>query len=62
MNSDDLITAEENMTPARREALRLMSVLPEFTPGDTRRVVSVCDVEEMVRAGMELNHESKREN
>ena len=54
MNPDDLITAEEQMTPARREAMRLMSDLTEFAPGDTRRVVSVCEVEEMVRAGMSL--------
>ena len=54
MNPDDLITAEEQMTPARREAMRLMSALTEFAPGDTRRVVSVCEVEEMVRAGMSL--------
>ena len=26
-----------------------MSTLTEFAPGDTRRVVSVCEVEEMVR-------------
>ena len=52
------LAAEENLTPARREAMRLMSTLTEFAPGDTRRVVSVCEVEEMVRAGMTLaeNH------
>lgn len=48
------MTPEETTAAIRREALRLMSTLPEFTPGDTRRVVSVCDVEEMVRQGMEL--------
>ena len=45
---------EEKITAIRKLAVQLMSVLPEFGPGDTRRVVSVCDVEEMVRTGMTL--------
>lgn len=49
------MTPEETAAAIRKLAVQLMSVLPEFTPGDTRRVVSVCDVEEMVRAGVSLS-------